>query len=73
MEAAAGQLEVVGADDEGARGDEDEEPEVVDHRTCDPDPHGAEGSPVAVLDPDGHLLAVYRRQGAGFRPAVVLA
>jgi len=39
----------------------------------DPDPHGAEGSPVAVLDPDGHLLAVYRRQGAGLRPAVVLA
>jgi len=39
----------------------------------DPDPGEPEGRPVAVLDPDGHLLAVYRRQGMGFRPAVVLA
>jgi tRNA pseudouridine55 synthase len=39
----------------------------------DPDPGDPEGRPVAVLDPDGRLLAVYRRQGAGLRPAVVLA
>jgi hypothetical protein len=39
----------------------------------DPDPGDPEGCPVAVLDPEGRLLAVYRRQGAGLRPAVVLA
>jgi tRNA pseudouridine55 synthase len=38
----------------------------------DPDPDGAEGPPVAVLDPDGRLLAVYRRLGTGLRPAAVL-
>lgn len=37
-----------------------------------PDPGGTNGRPVAVLDPEGHLLAVYRRQGAGLRPAAVL-
>jgi tRNA U55 pseudouridine synthase TruB len=39
----------------------------------DPDSGGAGGIPVAVLDPEGRLLAVYRRQGAGLRPAAVLA
>jgi tRNA pseudouridine55 synthase len=39
----------------------------------DPDSGGTEGTPVAVLDPEGRLLAVYRRQGAGLRPAAVLA
>jgi tRNA pseudouridine55 synthase len=38
----------------------------------DPDPGSPEGPPVAVVDPDGRLLAVYRRQGAGLRPAAVL-
>jgi tRNA pseudouridine55 synthase len=38
----------------------------------DPDPGGAEGPPVAILDPDGRLMAVYRRQGAGLKPAAVL-
>jgi tRNA pseudouridine55 synthase len=38
----------------------------------DPDPGDPEGPPVAVLDPDGRLLAVYRRQGGGLRPAAVL-
>jgi tRNA pseudouridine55 synthase len=38
----------------------------------DPDPGAGEGPPVAVVDPDGRLLAVYRRQGAGLRPAAVL-
>jgi tRNA pseudouridine55 synthase len=38
----------------------------------DPGPGGTEGRPVAVLDPEGCLLAVYRRQGAGLRPAAVL-
>jgi tRNA pseudouridine55 synthase len=38
----------------------------------DPDPGGAEGPPVAVLDPGGRLLAVYRRHGEGLRPAAVL-
>jgi tRNA pseudouridine55 synthase len=38
----------------------------------DPDPGGTNGRPVAVLDPEGRLLAVYRRQGAGLRPAAVL-
>jgi tRNA pseudouridine55 synthase len=38
----------------------------------DPDPGGTEGPPVAVLDPGGRLLAVYRRHGEGLRPAAVL-
>jgi tRNA pseudouridine55 synthase len=38
----------------------------------DPDPGDAEGPPVAIVDPEGHLLAVYRRQGAGLKPAAVL-
>jgi tRNA pseudouridine55 synthase len=29
--------------------------------------------PFAVIDPDGDLLAVYERRGAGVKPAVVLA
>ncbi|HEY2666022.1 MAG TPA: tRNA pseudouridine(55) synthase TruB [Actinomycetota bacterium] len=37
-----------------------------------PGPGGTNGRPVAVLDPEGRLLAVYRRQGAGLRPAAVL-
>ena len=34
---------------------------------------GAEEGPVAVLDPAGGLLAVYRRDGASLRPVSVLA
>jgi tRNA pseudouridine55 synthase len=51
-----------------------DELEAVGHGRSlgDPDPGSAEGPPVAVLDPDGRLLAVYRRQGAGLRPAAVL-
>lgn len=32
----------------------------------------ADGRPVGILDPDGRLIAVYRRQGAGLKPAAVL-
>jgi hypothetical protein len=49
------------------------DPDPGDPDPGDPDPGDPEGRPVAVLDPDGRLLAVYRRQGAGLRPAVVLA
>lgn len=36
------------------------------------EPGGSVGEPVAIVDPDGRLVAVYRRQGAGLRPAAVL-
>jgi tRNA pseudouridine55 synthase len=51
-----------------------EELEAVTHGRSlgDPGPEGGEGPPVAVLDPDGRLVAVYRRQGAGLRPVAVL-
>jgi tRNA pseudouridine55 synthase len=51
-----------------------EDLEAVGHGRSlgDPDPGCPEGPPVALVDPNGRLLAVYRRQGAGLRPAAVL-
>jgi tRNA pseudouridine55 synthase len=51
-----------------------EDLEAVGHGRSlgDPDPGCPEGPPVALVDPNGRLLAVYRRQGAGLRPVAVL-
>lgn len=48
--------------------------EAVSHGRSlgEPDEADEPGDPVAVVDPDGTLVAVYRRHGAGLRPAAVL-
>ena len=49
-----------------------EELHAVGHGRSLGEPDDSVGDPVAVVDPEGRLVAVYRRQGAGLRPAAVL-